>query len=135
MAIDSLSDMLTRIRNAAAVGHPTVAVTASKLTTRVAEILKDEGYLEAFQLVDIDASKKSLNLSIAYAGERRARKPVVSGLTRISKPGKRTYCRKDEIPRVLSGIGIAILSTPKGVMTGAQAKRLGVGGEVLCHVY
>jgi len=135
MAIDSLSDMLTRIRNAAAVGHPTVAVPASKLTARVAEILKEEGYLDAFQVVTIEETKQSLSLTIRYAGERRARKPVVSGLKRISKPGKRTYCRKDEIPRVLSGIGIAILSTPKGVMTGAQAKRLGVGGEVLCYIY
>jgi len=127
--------MLTRIRNAAAVGHPTVAVPASKLTARVAEILKEEGYLDAFQVVTIEETKQSLSLTIRYAGERRARKPVVSGLKRISKPGKRTYCRKDEIPRVLSGIGIAILSTPKGVMTGAQAKRLGVGGEVLCYIY
>jgi small subunit ribosomal protein S8 len=135
MAIDSLSDMLTRIRNAAAVGHPTVAVPASKLTARVAEILKEEGYLDSFQLVELDGNKRSLNLAIRYAGERRARRPVVSGLQRISKPGKRTYCRKDEIPRVLSGIGIAILSTPKGVMTGTQARQLGVGGEVLCYVY
>lgn len=135
MAIDSLSDMLTRIRNAAAVGHPNVAVPASKLTARVAEILKEEGYLDAFQVVTIEETKQSLSLTIRYTGERRARRPVVSGLKRISKPGKRTYCGKDEIPRVLSGIGISILSTPKGVMTGAQAKRLGVGGEVLCYIY
>lgn len=134
MAIDSLSDMLTRIRNAAAVGHPTVAVTASKLTERVAEILKEEGYLDGLQMVEADG-KRSLNLTIRYSGERRARKPSVSSLQRVSKPGRRVYCRKDEIPRVLSGIGIAILSTPKGVMTGGQARRLGVGGEVLCYVY
>ena len=134
MAIDSLSDMLTRIRNSAMVGHPTVAVTASKLTERVAEILKDEGYLDGVQMVD-DDGKRSLNLTIRYSGERRARKPSVSGLKRVSKPGRRVYCRKDDIPRVLSGIGIAILSTPKGVMTGSKARRLGVGGEVLCYVY
>lgn len=126
--------MLTRIRNAAAVGHPTVAVQASKLTERVAQILKDEGYLDAYQIVETDG-KKALNLTIRYSGERRARKPAVTGLQRISKPGKRIYVPKTEIPRVLSGMGIAILSTPKGVMTGSQARRLGVGGEVLCYVY
>jgi small subunit ribosomal protein S8 len=134
MANDSLSDMLTRIRNAAAVGHPTVAVRASKMNERVAQILKEEGYLDAYQIVEAEG-KKSLNLTLRYSGERRTHKPVVTNLKRISKPGKRIYCRKGEIPRVLSGIGIAILSTPKGVMTGSQARRLGVGGEVLCYVY
>ncbi len=111
-----------------------MAVTASKLTERVAVILKEEGYLDGVQMVD-DDGKRSLNLTIRYSGERRARKPSVSGLTRVSKPGRRVYCRKDDIPRVLSGIGIAILSTPKGVMTGSKARRLGVGGEVLCYIY
>lgn len=134
MTNDSLSDMLTRIRNAAMVGHPSVAVQASKLNQRVAEILKDEGYLDAYQVVEVDG-KKMLNLTLRYSGERRARKPAVTGLVRVSKPGKRIYVPKTEIPRVLSGMGIAILSTPKGVMTGSQARRLGVGGEVLCYVY
>lgn len=134
MANDSLSDMLTRIRNAAMVGHPSVAVRASKLNQRVAEILKDEGYLDAYQVIEVDG-KKVLNLTLRYSGERRARKPAVTGLVRVSKPGKRIYVPKTEIPRVLSGMGIAILSTPKGVMTGNQARRLGVGGEVLCYVY
>jgi small subunit ribosomal protein S8 len=134
MANDSLSDMLTRIRNAAAVGHPTVAVKASKLTERVAQILKEEGYLDGYQVVETDG-KKALSLAIRYSGERRARKPAVTGLQRISKPGKRIYVPKSEIPRVLSGMGIAIMSTPKGVMTGSAARRLGVGGEVLCYVF
>jgi small subunit ribosomal protein S8 len=134
MANDTLSDMLTRIRNAAAVGRPTVAVRSSKLTERVAQILKDEGYLESFQSIETDG-KKTLSLTLRYSGERRARRPAVSGLRRVSKPGKRIYVPKSEIPRVLSGMGIAILSTPKGVMTGSSARRLGVGGEVLCYVF
>lgn len=126
--------MLTRIRNAAAVGHPTVAVGASKLTERVAQILKEEGYLDGYQMVEADG-KKALSLTLRYSGERRARRPAVTGLKRVSKPGKRIYVPKSEIPRVLSGMGIAIMSTPKGVMTGSAARRLGVGGEVLCYVY
>ncbi|PJF47742.1 MAG: 30S ribosomal protein S8 [Chloroflexi bacterium] len=134
MANDSLGDMLTRIRNAAAVGHSSVAVRASKLNERVAEILKEEGYLDAYQVVEVDG-KKMLNLTLRYSGERRSRKPVITGLQRVSRPGKRIYVPKTEIPRVLSGIGVAILSTPKGVITDNQARRLGVGGEVLCFVY
>lgn len=126
--------MLTRIRNAAMVGHNSVAVKQSKMTERVAEILKEEGFLDGYQVID-NEGKKSLNLTIRYSGERRARKPAVTDLKRISKPGKRVYCAKGDIPRVLSGMGIAILSTPKGVMTGNAARRLGVGGEVLCYVY
>jgi small subunit ribosomal protein S8 len=131
---DTLSDMLARIRNSAMVGKATVAVPMSKLNQRVAEILKEEGYLDDLAVVG-DGALKMLNLTLRYFGERRSRKPTVTQLKRISKPGKRIYCGKDEIPRVLSGIGIAILSTPKGVITGKQARRLGVGGEVLCYVY
>ncbi len=134
MSNDTLGDMLTRLRNAAAVGHASVAVRASNLNTRVAEILKEEGYLDSYQVVEVDG-KRMLNLTIRYSGERRFRKPIISGLERVSRPGKRIYVRKDDIPHVLSGIGIAILSTPKGVITGKQARRLGVGGEVLCYVY
>jgi small subunit ribosomal protein S8 len=133
MITDSLSDMLARIRNAIAVGHSSVAVPASKVNQRVAEILKEEGYIEGFNLVDAGV-KKTLNISLRYSGQRRSRRPVITDLRRISTPGRRMYCGKDEIPRVLSGIGVAILSTPKGVITGGQARRLGVGGEVLCYV-
>ncbi len=134
MVSDSLGDMLTRIKNASAVGHPTVAVSSSALNARVAEILKEEGYLDGVAMVETGA-RKSLSLTLRYVGERRQRKAVVTALRRISKPGRRIYCGKDEIPRVLNGIGIAVLSTPKGVITGNQARRLGVGGEVLCYVY
>ena len=126
--------MLARIRNAIAVGHASVAVPASGLTTRVAAILKEEGYLDDYATVESGVAPM-LNLTLRYVGLRRERKAVISGLDRVSKPGKRVYCGKNEIPRVLSGIGVAILSTPKGVMTGGQARRLGVGGEVLCYVY
>ena len=134
MVTDSLSDMLARIRNGVAVGHQNVAVPASKLTARVATILKEEGYLDDMAIVD-SGIHPMLNLTLRYTGQRRERRPVITGLRRVSKPGKRVYCGKDEIPRVLSGIGIAVLSTPKGVMTGNQARRLGVGGEVLCYIY
>jgi small subunit ribosomal protein S8 len=126
--------MLARIRNGLMVGHQNVAVPASKLTTRVAALLKEEGYLDDYAVVD-GGSIPTLSLTLRYTGQRRERKPVITGLRRVSKPGRRVYCGKDEIPRVLSGIGVAILSTPKGVMTGNQARRLGVGGEVLCYVY
>ena len=134
MVTDSVGDMLSRIRNGVAVGHQTVAVPASKLVVHVAKILKEEGYLDDLAVVE-GGIAPTLNLTLRYSGQRRERRPVITGLTRVSKPGKRVYCGKDEIPRVLSGIGIAILSTPKGVMTGGQARRLGVGGEVLCYVY
>jgi small subunit ribosomal protein S8 len=134
MVTDSLGDMLTRIRNGVSVGHATVAVPASKLTARVAEILREEGYLDETQIIDT-GKFPTLNLTLRYVGQRRERRPVITGLQRVSKPGKRVYCGKNEIPRVLSGIGVAILSTPKGVMTGNQARRLGVGGEVLCYIY
>ncbi len=134
MVNDSIGDMLTRIRNGVAVGHQTVAVPASKLALRVATILKEEGYLDDCAVVE-SGDFPVLSLTLRYTGQRRERRPVISGLQRVSKPGKRVYCGKGEIPRVMSGIGIAVLSTPKGVMTGNQARRLGVGGEVLCFVY
>ena len=134
MTTDTLSDMLTRIRNSSMVGKATLAVPMSKLNERVAQILKEEGYLDAYQVIG-EGPIKSLNLTLRYYGERRSRKPTVTGLRRISKPGKRIYCGAGKIPRVLSGIGIAIMSTPKGVITGKQARRLGVGGEVLCYIY
>lgn len=134
MVTDSLSDMLARIRNAAAVGHVSVAAPASRLNIRVADILKEEGYLESYSVVE-NGPKKTLNLTLRYSGQRRSRRPVITDLRRVSSPGRRVYCGKSEIPRVLSGLGVAILSTPKGVITGSQARRLGVGGEVLCYVW
>jgi small subunit ribosomal protein S8 len=138
MAItDPIADMLTRVRNAVMAGHAQVAMPSSKLKVEIAKIMKDEGYLEGFEIVEGDeqAIQKVLRLKIKYVGERRARRPVISGIERVSKPGRRVYTKKQDIPWVLSGIGVAILSTPKGVMTGARARQLGVGGEILCKVW
>jgi small subunit ribosomal protein S8 len=128
--------MLTRIRNGVMAGHALVAVPSSKLKVEIAKIMKDEGYLEGFEIVEAEQSvEKTLRLKIKYVGDRRARRPVISGVERVSKPGRRVYTKKQDIPWVLSGIGVAILSTPKGVMTGARARQLGVGGEILCKVW
>jgi len=133
---DPIADMLTRVRNAVMAGHALVAMPSSKLKVEIAKIMKDEGYLEGFELVDNEeSSQKVLRVKIKYVGERRARRPVITGIERVSKPGRRIYTKKQDIPWVLSGIGVAILSTPKGVMTGARARQLGVGGEILCKVW
>jgi small subunit ribosomal protein S8 len=134
--MDPIADMLTRIRNAVMAGHSTVALPSSKLKLEIAKILKDEGFLEGFEVAETENSvQKVLRLKIKYVGERRERRPVISGIERVSKPGRRIYTKKQDIPWVLSGIGVAILSTPKGVMTGARARQLGVGGEILCKVW
>ena len=134
--IDPIADMLTRIRNAVTAGHTLVAMPSSKLKIEIAKIMKDEGYLEGFDIADSEEStQKVLRLKIKYIGERRERRPVISGIERVSRPGRRIYTKKQDIPWVLSGIGVAILSTPKGVMTGARARQLGVGGEILCKVW
>jgi len=137
MAInDPIADMLTRIRNAVMSGQTLVAMPSSKIKVEIAKIMKDEGYLEGFELVEGETQpSKVLRLKIKYVGERRTRRPVISGIERVSKPGRRIYTKKQNIPWVLSGIGVAILSTPKGVMTGARARQLGVGGEILCKVW
>jgi small subunit ribosomal protein S8 len=133
---DPIADMLTRIRNAVMAGHAQVAMPSSKLKIEIAKILKDEGFLEGFEVVDGESEvQKVLRIKIKYVGERRQRSAVISGLERVSKPGRRIYTKKTDIPWVLSGIGVAILSTPKGVMTGARARQLGVGGEILCKVW
>jgi small subunit ribosomal protein S8 len=133
---DPISDMLTRIRNAVMVGHSTVAMPSSKMKVAIVDILKKEGYIEDYEVVDGPvANSKVIRVRLKYVGERRERQPVISGLERISRPGRRVYKGKREIPWVLSGIGIAIVSTPKGVMTGRRARQLGVGGEVLCKVW
>ncbi len=134
--MDPIADMLTRIRNAVMAGHSTVALPSSKLKLEIAKILKDEGFLEGFEVADTENSaQKVLRLKIKYVGERRERRPVITGIERVSRPGRRIYTKKQDIPWVLSGIGVAILSTPKGVMTGARARQLGVGGEILCKVW
>jgi small subunit ribosomal protein S8 len=133
---DPIADMLTRIRNGIMAGHPIVALPSSKMKVAIAKILKDEGYISAYEVVDgTTEAYKILRIRLKYVGERRDKKPVITGLERISRPGRRVYTHKQNIPWVLSGIGIAILSTPKGVMTGKRARQLGVGGEILCKVW
>ena len=133
---DPIADMLTRIRNAQGVGQAIVAMPSSNLIAEVARILKEEGFIEGVELADGEKSfQKILRLRLKYVGERRERRPVITGMVRVSRPGRRVYTRKQDIPWVLSGMGIAILSTPKGVMTGQRARQLGVGGEILCKVW
>lgn len=134
---DPIADMLTRVRNSVMIGQNLVAMPSSNIKVEIARILKEEGYIEGFEVVDAENSgpQKVLRLKLKYVGERRQRRPVITGLERISRPGRRVYTRKTEIPWVLSGIGIAIMSTPKGVMTGQRARQLGVGGELLCKVW
>jgi small subunit ribosomal protein S8 len=131
---DPIADMLTRLRNGLAAGHAMVAVPSSKIKVEIARILKEEGYVEDFFVTD-DKPQPVLRMRLKYVGDRRNRRPIITGLKRVSKPGRRIYSRKDDIPWVLSGMGIVILSTPKGVVTDQQARRLGVGGEVLCYVW
>lgn len=133
---DPIADMLTRVRNSVMIGQSLVAMPTSKIKVEIARILKEEGYIEAFEVVDAENPvQKTLRLRLKYVGERRQRRAVITGLERISRPGRRVYTPKMDIPWVLSGIGIAILSTPKGVMTGQRARQLGVGGEILCKVW
>jgi small subunit ribosomal protein S8 len=131
---DPIADMLTRIRNALTVNHMVVAVPNSRIKAEIARILKEEGYIEDFYITS-DKPQPVLRMRLKYAGDRRRRQPIITGLKRVSKPGRRVYTQKDDIPWVLSGLGISIMSTPKGVITGQQARRLGVGGEVLCQVW
>jgi small subunit ribosomal protein S8 len=133
---DPIADMLTRIRNTMMNGQATVAMPGSNLKNEIARILKEEGFIEGYDLVEGEtAVNRVLRLRLKYVGDRRQKRPVISGLERVSKPGRRIYARKQDIPWVLSGMGIAILSTPKGVMTGQRARQLGVGGEVLVKVW
>jgi len=133
---DPVADMLTRLRNAVLAGHATTSVPHSKLKVSIAQILKDEGYIDDFEVSDGEEKIKNvIRIKLKYVGMRREKKAVLGGLIRVSRPGRRVYVNKADIPWVLSGMGIAILSTPKGVMTGQRARSLGVGGEVLCHIW
>jgi small subunit ribosomal protein S8 len=129
---DTISDMLTRIRNANMVKHQIVQIPASKMSLAIAEILKTEGYIEDFENYTENA-KKYLLISLKYTG--KSRKPVICKIERVSKPGLRVYATSKQLPRILDNLGIAILSTSKGVMTNLKAKELGVGGEVLCYIW
>ena len=132
---DPIGDMLNRIRTALLAGNTATSMPNSKMKVSIATILKDEGFIDDFSIVNEGETKSYIEIKMRYVGERFERKPVINGMKRISKPGLRVYAGRRTIPRVLSGIGIAIMSTPKGVMTGKKARRLGVGGEVLCHVW
>jgi small subunit ribosomal protein S8 len=133
---DPIADMLTRIRNGLMAGHQLVSVPSSGIKVAIAGILEEEGFIEGFEESSADGKPgRVLRIKLKYVGERRTRRPVITGLERISRPGRRIYTGKREIPWVRSGIGIAILSTQKGVMTGSRARQLGVGGEILCQVW
>ena len=133
---DPIADMLTRIRNAVMAGNQTVSIPSSKLKASIAKILAQEGFIESYQEVKTEfAYNQNLRIKLKYVGKRRSRKPVISGIERVSRPGRRVYTGRKEIPWVRSGIGVAIVSTPKGVMTGNRARQLKVGGEVLCKIW
>ncbi len=133
---DPIADMLTRIRNVAMAQQSLVSMPSSRLKVEVARILHEEGYIENYEVVDGKANGQlTLRLRLKYIGERRHRRPIITGLQRVSRPGCRVYTTKKDIPWVLSGIGIAILTTPKGVMTDQRARKIGVGGEILCKVW
>lgn len=133
---DPISDMLTRIRNGVMSNQTLLAMPSSKIKTEIARILKEEGFIEDYEVADgAKPSHKVLRIRLKYTGTRRERKPVISGLKRISHPGRRIYTQKKDIPWILSGLGISILTTPKGVMTGQKARQNGVGGEILCEVW
>jgi small subunit ribosomal protein S8 len=133
---DPIADMLTRIRNGVMASQSVVAMPLSKIKAEIARILKEEGFIEGYEVVESDKpGMQILRVKIKYVGERRERSAVITGLERVSRPGRRVFTQKTDIPWVLAGMGIAILSTPKGVMTGQRARQLGIGGEVLCKVW
>ena len=129
---DPIADMLTRIRNANTAKHDTVDVPSSKMKLAIADILVEEGYLKKYDLID-EGSFKTIRITLKYGADRNEK--IISGLKRISKPGLRIYAGKDELPRVLGGLGIAIISTNQGVITDKKARELQVGGEVLAYVW
>ena len=130
---DPIADTLTRIRNASTARHPQVAMPSSKMREAIARILKEEGFINDYEILPGKVSS-TLLIHLKYTRDRHP-KPVIAGLQRVSKPGRRAYCKQQDIPWVRSGLGVAILSTSKGIMTGAQARREGIGGEVLCYVW
>ena len=132
MVTDTISDMLTRIRNATMVKHQIVQISSTKMSIAIAEILKEEGFIEDFENY-LEDKKKYLLISLKYSG--KSRKSVISKIERISKPGLRVYSSSKELPKVLDNLGIAIISTSKGIMTNLKAKEIGIGGEVLFYIW
>ena len=131
---DPITDMLTRMRNALERQQPSVAMPHSKLKVSIAEVLKNEGYIENYEIVTQEKFP-TLVIRLRYVGGRRDRRSVINGLKRVSSPGRRIYVGKKEIPWVLSGLGVSILTTSRGVMTDQKARQLGLGGELLCKVW
>ena len=132
---DPIADMLARVRNALMVRHAVVSMPTSKMKVAIAKILKDEGYINDYRVIDDGKPSQVLQLALKYVGDMKHQRAVITDLKRVSKPGRRIYTSVREIPWVRSGMGIAVLSTPKGVITGQQARRLNVGGEILCYVW
>ena len=128
---DPIADMLTRIRNANTVGHETVEIPASKIKKAIAEILKEEGYIADFDVID-DNKQGIIKVTMKYGANKEK---VITGIKKISKPGLKVYAKANDVPRVLGGLGIAIISTSKGVVRDRQARKMGVGGEVICYVW
>ncbi len=128
---DTIADMLTRIRNALIAKHESVEIPASTMKKAIAQILVDEGYIKSFEII-ANAEKKTIRVQLKYGANKQR---VIVGIKRISRPGLRVYARKDEMPKVLGGLGIAIVSTSRGVMTDREARKQGVGGEVLAYVW
>ena len=128
---DTIADMLTRIRNALIAKHDSVEIPASTMKKAIAQILVDEGYIKSFEVI-ADGEKKTIRIQLKYGANKQR---VIVGIKRISRPGLRVYARKDEMPKVLGGLGIAIVSTSRGVMTDREARKQGVGGEVLASVW
>jgi len=131
---DPIADMLTRIRNAQMREHKTVSMPHSSIKVAIAEVLQKEGYINEFKVLP-EKPQSVLQVTLKYVGDRRHRRSVITGLQRVSRPGRRVYVGKGDVPWVLSGMGVAIVTTSKGIMTGQQARRQGVGGEVLCKVW
>ncbi len=129
---DPISDMLTRIRNALVSRHESVLVPASRTKISIAKVLKEEGFIKDYEVLKGNTPQRVIKVHLSYTAKKQ---PAVSGLQRVSRPGLRVYCQKGEIPRVYGGLGIAILTTSHGVMTGQQAWKKGLGGEVLCYVW
>ncbi len=127
---DPIADMLTRIRNGLIAGHKTAAIPASKLKVELARILKEQGYIADYRMEE-ETGTKTINVVLAYA---KGKESVIKEINRISKPSRRVYVNKSEIPRVKGGLGICILSTSKGIMTGSEARQQGVGGELICSI-
>ena len=128
---DPIADMLTRIRNANTVGHETVEIPASKMKKAIAEILKEEGYIADFDIID-DNKQGIIKVTMKYGANNDK---VITGIKKISKPGLKVYAKANDVPRVLGGLGIAIISTSKGVISDKEARKMGVGGEVICYVW